>query len=117
MNITWLNARFAVSPQIHPTEIGDLKAMGFHTIINNRPDAEVPGQPLSDALEREATRLGLRYAYIPIVPGAMTNDDAIEFAQVVSDAGGPVLAFCRTGNRSTQLWNRVQEITPDISKS
>lgn len=117
MNLKWLNARFAVSPQIHPVDIDDLKALGFHAIINNRPDAEVPGQPSSDALEHEATRLGLRYAYIPIVPGEMADNDVAEFAQVVSETEGPVLAFCRTGNRSAQLWNRAQEVMPDISEN
>ena len=86
-------------------------------VINNRPDAEAPDQPTSDVLEREAIRIGLRYAYIPIIPGEMTDGDVAEFAEAVSAADGPVLAFCRTGNRSTQLWNRAREIMPDLSES
>jgi uncharacterized protein (TIGR01244 family) len=116
MNVMWLNAQVAVSPQIYPADIGDLKSMGFCCIINNRPDGEASGQPLSAELESEANRQGLRYLYIPIVPGAMTDNNAAALGQVVSEAGGPVLAFCRTGNRSTQLWNRAREITPDISR-
>jgi sulfide:quinone oxidoreductase len=117
MNVTWLNAKLAIAPQIAFSEIDDLKKMGFQAIINNRPDGEAPEQPLSDALARETVRRGLHYAYLPIVPGEMTDSDAAEFARMVSEAEGPVLAFCRTGNRSTQLWNRAREITPDISKS
>ncbi len=113
MNITWLNAQLAVSPQLQLSDIDDIRTKGFRMIINNRPDAEAPGQPSSDALEHEATRVGLRYAYIPIIPDEMTDHDVAEFAQAVSEAGGPVLAFCRTGNRSTQLWNHAREIMPN----
>ncbi len=117
MNITWLNKQLAVSPQIQLSDINDLKEKGFRTIINNRPDAEAPDQPMSDTLEREVIRLGLRYSYIPIIPGEMTGHDVAEFAQAVSDAGGPVLAFCRTGNRSTQFWNHAREITSNPLQS
>ena len=117
MKLNWLNARLAVSPQIQPSDIGELKAMGFCAIINNRPDGEAPGQQFSELLEHEATRLGLRYAFIPIVPGKMTDSDAAKFVQAITEAAGPVLAFCRTGNRSTQLWNRAREIAPYISES
>jgi uncharacterized protein (TIGR01244 family) len=117
MNVTWLNARLAVSPQIQLADIDNLKAKGFRMIVNNRPDAEAPDQPTSDALEREAIGLGLRYAYIPIIPGEMTDHDVAEFAQAVSDADGPVLAFCRTGNRSTQLWNHAREIIANPTQS
>lgn len=113
MNITWLNAQLAVSPQLQLSDIDDIRTKGFRMIINNRPDEEAPGQPSSNALEHEATRIGLRYAYIPIIPGEMNDHDVAEFAQAVSEAGGPVLAFCRTGNRSTQLWNHAREITPN----
>lgn len=117
MNINWLNSQLAVSPQIQLPDIDRLNAKGFRMIINNRPDGEAPDQPLSDALGREAARLGLCYAYIPIVLGKMTDDDAAEFARSISAADGPVLAFCRTGNRSTQLWNRAREITPNLAES
>ncbi len=117
MNVTWLSDQVAVAPQIRPSDIGDLNAKGFRMLINNRPDAEAPDQPSSDALGGEAIRMGLRYAYIPIIPGEMTDQDVAEFAEAVSEVDGPVLAFCRTGNRSTQLWNRAREIMPDLSES
>ena len=31
---------FATAPQITPTEVADFAAMGFRTLINNRPDRE-----------------------------------------------------------------------------
>lgn len=117
MSLTWLNAWLAVSPQIQVADIDDLKAKGFRMIINNRPDAEERDQPTSDALKREAIRLGLNYAHIPIVPGETTDHDVAEFARAMSEANGLVLAFCRTGNRSTQLWNRAREIIANPTQS
>ena len=98
-----LNPKLAVRPQVHPHEIERIAADGFRAIVNNRPDGEAPGQPSSEQLEVEAMRHGLAYWYIPVVPGEATEADARAFARALDEADGPVLAFCRTGNRSTQL--------------
>lgn len=98
-----LNDRLSVSPQITPQDIEQLAADGFAGIVNNRPDGEAPDQPRSDELEAEAGRRGLKYWHIPIVPGQATAEDGKAFAAALAEAGGPVLAFCRTGNRSTAL--------------
>ncbi|WP_201274110.1 beta-lactamase hydrolase domain-containing protein [Microvirga brassicacearum] len=34
----------------------------------------------------------------------MTDEDAAAFGQALGEVRGPVLAFCRTGTRSTTLW-------------
>jgi sulfide:quinone oxidoreductase len=110
MTITWLIPALAVSPQIQVSDLAGLKTLGFRAIVNNRPDSEVPDQPKSVDLEAEALRLGMDYAYLPITPGEMTDHDVVEFARALHSADGPVLAFCRTGARSTSLWKRVQEL-------
>ena len=86
-----------------------LKA-GFGTFVNNRPDGEEVGQPTSAQIRAEAQRLGLRYVYLPIVPGGMTDADARALNEVLADADGPVLGFCRTGARSMSLWKRSREL-------
>ncbi len=109
MNLNHLSPDFAVSPQIQPEEVGRLAAAGFKGIVNNRPDGEEPGQPRSDDIEAEAKRHGLVYHHIPVVPGQATEADARAFAAALNDADGPVLAFCRTGNRSAGLWKTAQQ--------
>lgn len=103
MTYTKLNPKLAVSPQVHPHEIERIAADGFKAIINNRPDGEAPDQPSSEQIEAQATRHGLACWHIPVVPGEATEADARAFARAVEQADGPVLAFCRTGNRSAQL--------------
>jgi sulfide:quinone oxidoreductase len=111
MDVTHLSPTFAVSPQIQPADVGRLAAAGFKGIINNRPDGEGPGQPSSIEVEAEARRHGLLYRHIPVVPGEATEADARSVAAAVNEAGGPVLAFCRTGNRSAALWKAARHMS------
>ena len=108
--ITPLDAKLSVSPQVRLEDLEHLREAGFRCIVNNRPDGEAPEQPESALLAAEAARLGLDYRYIPVVPGVIDDSDALAFAKVLEGADGPVLAFCRSGARSTKLWTRGREL-------
>jgi uncharacterized protein (TIGR01244 family) len=108
MEYTQLSEQLATAPQVRPEDFREILAAGFAGIINNRPDGEAPDQPGSLELEAEARRVGLAYWHVPVVPGAMTDRDVRAFAAALGEADGPVLAFCRTGNRSTALWKALQ---------
>jgi len=107
MNVKHVTATFAVSPQVRLEELQDV-ARQFAMLINNRPDCEEPGQPTSAELEKAAADAGLSYRFVPVVPGKMGEREVREFAEAVSAADGPVLAFCRTGTRSISLWALMQ---------
>jgi uncharacterized protein (TIGR01244 family) len=94
---------FAVAPQISPEDMAELAAAGFKRVISNRPDAEVPPALASAIMEAAAKAAGLDYVHVPIV--GMPSAAAVEtiFAAVQS-AGGPVLAYCRSGTRSITAW-------------
>jgi len=94
---------FQVSPQITPDEAREAAAAGVVLIINNRPDGEVPGQPTNAEIEAAARAAGADYAYLPVV-GRPTPEQAKAQAAAVAGAGGPVLAFCRSGTRSITAW-------------
>jgi uncharacterized protein (TIGR01244 family) len=111
MEYTRLSEQLATAPQVRPEDLREIAASGFVGIINNRPEAEAPDQPSSLELEAEAKRVGLAYWHVPVVPGAMTDEDVREFAAALDEAGGPVLAFCRTGNRSAALWKGGQALS------
>jgi uncharacterized protein (TIGR01244 family) len=86
-DIRSINDRISVAPQIAPEDIAAIKAAGFVAIVNNRPDDEDSGQPSGDAIRAAAEAAGLAYSAIP-----------------VTAADGPVLAYCRSGTRSCNLW-------------
>lgn len=110
MNLTEIAPHFYVSPQIDVADLALLSEAGIRTVVNNRPDGEEEGQPQSSCLRQEALHLGLRYVDIPVVPGHMTDDDALALRKAIVEADGPILAFCRSGARSTNLWKRSREL-------
>ena len=95
-----LDSTTFVSGQIVPEEIASL---GVATIVNNRPDGEEPGQPASDAIEAAAKAAGIDYRHIPVA-GGISLPQIAQMADALAGAQGPVLAFCRSGTRSTFLW-------------
>ncbi|MDR3535454.1 MAG: bifunctional protein tyrosine phosphatase family protein/NAD(P)/FAD-dependent oxidoreductase [Acetobacteraceae bacterium] len=103
-----LTPALSVAPQLSVADLGGLSALGFHAVINNRPDNEADGQPPSAVLEATARRLGLGYRHIPVVSGTVTDADVAAFDQALRGLRGPVLAFCRTGTRSSTLWSLSQ---------
>lgn len=95
----------SVSGQLEPADMGTLAASGFRCVINNRPDGEGgDSQPSSADMEAAARASGLDYHYLPVVAGQITDDDVAAFRALLAQVKGPVLAFCRTGTRSTNLW-------------
>jgi uncharacterized protein (TIGR01244 family) len=101
---------FAVAPQIAVADLAEAARRGFALVINNRPDGEAPDQPPSAEMAEAAKAAGLAYKHIP-VRGMASPDQVAEMAEAVSEAGGPVLAFCRSGTRSITIWSMGQAQT------
>ena len=96
---------FCTAGQLQPHDMAALAAHGIRTVINNRPDGEGgPDQPLSDAIEAAARAAGMDYHYIPVISGQVTQAQVDAMASAIGHAASPVLAFCRSGARSTNLW-------------
>jgi sulfide:quinone oxidoreductase len=104
MEIKKISPFLSVSPQIYPGHMERLAALGFKTLINNRPDNETDDQPLVEELVVEAARHGMVLISIPVIPGGLSEQNVREFGQEMGRVKGPVLAYCRSGMRSTSLW-------------
>ena len=104
MEIRQVTPGYAVAPQIEPADMAALAAAGFATVINNRPDAEVPPEQQSAAMRAAAEAAGLAYVENPVVNGAMTMDMVIAQAEALAASPGPVFAYCRSGTRSSIVW-------------
>ena len=99
-----LDETISVAGQVEPADIAEAARQGFTFIINNRPDGEAPGQPASTEMETAARAAGLGYAAIPITHAGFSEDQVAAMGQALGEAPGPVLAFCRSGTRSTFVW-------------
>lgn len=106
---------YAVSGQISPDEIAALKAAGFTTVINNRPDAEVPPDLSSQRMQEAVEAAGLTYIDNPFSHAAFSLDLVERQGAAIEAAAGPVFAYCASGNRSTVLWAMAQVKAGTIS--
>lgn len=103
-DIRRINDQISVAPQIDPAEVTELARAGFVAVINNRPDEEESGQPAGDAVRTVAETLGLAYHAIPVTHAGFSAHQVEAMRAALDAADGPVLAFCRSGTRSTNLW-------------
>lgn len=99
-----IDDRIAVAPQISPADVPAIAAAGYVAIVNNRPDGEDAGQPDGAAIRAAAQAAGLRYAEIPVTQAGFSRPQVDAMAAEMAAAGGPVLAYCRSGTRSCNLW-------------
>ena len=99
-----IDDHFLAAPQIAVSDIAEAKALGITTIINNRPDGEEPSEPQGAEIEAAALAAGLGYAAIPVTHAGFSGPQVAAMAVALQDATGPVLAYCRSGTRSTLLW-------------
>ncbi len=99
-----LDDKFLVSGQITPDQVPELARSGITLIVNNRPDGEDPGQPLAAEIEAAARDAGIDYRFVPIRrgPGPADIDEMQDAMRQCGD--GKLLAFCRSGTRSTFAW-------------
>jgi len=97
------------SPQIEVIDIAEASALGVGLIINNRPEDESPDQTPGAEIEAAATAAGIAYVAIPVTHAGFSMPQ-VEAMQAALDAAGdkPVLAYCRSGTRSTLLWALAQ---------
>ncbi|CAN5833028.1 bifunctional protein tyrosine phosphatase family protein/NAD(P)/FAD-dependent oxidoreductase [soil metagenome] len=104
MDIQSLTAELSVAPQIVSADMRAVAEAGFRSVICNRPDGEAPDQPLFGEIERAALDNGLQARYLPAESGKVTDDQGAAFGALMAELPKPVLAFCRTGMRSTTMW-------------
>ncbi|HKY82136.1 MAG TPA: TIGR01244 family sulfur transferase [Sphingobium sp.] len=100
-----LTPNLYVSPQITVDQVEEAKALGVTVIINNRPDDEEPGQTNGAAIEAAAQAAGIAYSAVPVAHGGFAPWQLDGMAAALGQAGdGKILAYCRSGTRSTLLW-------------
>lgn len=102
--IRTIDSKVSVAPQILPEQMADIAAAGFVAIVNNRPDDEEPGQPSGAAIQAAAEAAGLAYTAIPVTHAGFGHGQLDAMRAALDAADGPVLAYCRSGTRSCNLW-------------
>ncbi|MEM7780308.1 MAG: TIGR01244 family sulfur transferase [Pseudomonadota bacterium] len=96
------------SPQISLDDIDAAKTAGVTLIVNNRPDGEEPSAPQGDEIEAAAQAAGLAYLAVPIGHSGFSEPQVDAMIDALANTEGKVLAYCRSGTRSTLLWALAQ---------
>ena len=99
-----IDETISVSPQIAPSDVTDAAAQGVTLVINNRPEGEEDGQPTGDVIAAASEAAGLAYTAIPVTNAGFSHAQVDAMVAALDQADGPILAYCRSGTRSTYLW-------------
>jgi sulfide:quinone oxidoreductase len=111
MRVLELAPQVYVSGQLFEHDVRLMAKQGVRSIMNNRPDGESMGQPLSADLAKMAEELGMNFLHLPVNPKAITKQVVEEFAKACDELERPLLIFCRSGARSTTVWELAETKT------
>jgi len=108
MNLQNLNQNIYIADQIDLSDLEEFNRLGIKTVVNNRPDQEI-NAPQSAQVAQRSKELGLNYHYLPIMPGEYLVENISALTNILATINSPLVAYCRTGNRSTTLWALCQK--------
>ena len=103
-----LTQSVSVSEQLTLDQVPRLKAQGFATIIDLRPDGEALGQPTAAAVEAVANANHMQFAYVPVPHGEIPDAAVLALQKALDDNRQPVLLYCRSGRRAARTWSLVE---------
>lgn len=111
MTIRSITPEFAVAPQISAEDIAVIAARGFKMVICNRPDGEDSGQPPADDIRQLVEAQGMAWRFVPVHNHVgITPENLKGMRDALREAEGPVLAYCRSGTRSGNLFMATRAI-------
>ena len=97
-----LTHTLSVAGQIQPGDVQALAEHGYQVIICNRPDNEEPNQPSMDAIAAACDLAGVNFVRYPVDATSFPGDD-LDAIDEAMNGDEKVLAYCRSGARSTNL--------------
>ena len=104
MDLRRISAPLTLEQKLSIVPLAEAKAQGFAMVINNRPDGEEPAAPQGEHISTACAAEGLAYAAIPIGHAGFSHAQIDALDKLLAAATGPILAYCRSGTRSTHLW-------------
>lgn len=108
MSFRQITEDYSVTGQIGVDDIAAIREAGFKSVIANRPDSE-DGVVPHDDIAAAVRAAGLEFRYIPVVSGQVTQENVDDQAKALAEMPKPVLAYCRSGGRCTNLYMLVRQ--------
>ena len=103
-----LNAQVSIAGQMTTDKFQQLIKAGFKSVIVNRPDQEQDNTVSVAQLRQIAEQSQVSVIYQPILSGKISQTDVTEFAKYYNELTKPILMICRSGSRSSILFNQAK---------
>lgn len=115
MDTRKITETYSVAPQISPEDMPALAEAGFTHVLCNRPDEEIPANLHADTMRTAAEAAGLIFVVNPVSNAGMTPDNITRQQEVIDTQGARILAYCRSGTRSTFVWGlaNAERLAPE----
>ena len=109
LQLARIDVDVCVAPQLGPEAMAQAAAAGFRSVVNNRPDHEGgPTQPTNASIEAAARAAGLEYRFLPVSGAYQSPEEIAACAELLQSLPRPLLLFCRSGARSTRLYQQAR---------
>ena len=106
--IVYLTTEFAIGPQPSIDDLDTIRAAGFASLLNLRPDDEQGEYLGSQEAKASANAAGLTYAHSPAENHALFETETIDqFEHALMALPSPIFSHCKTGTRTAILWALV----------
>ena len=105
---TALTAQVSVSGQMTDEKFNRLLSQGFKSVIVNRPDDEIGNLITAHQLRIIAEKSQVSLVYQPVISGQIRQQDVTEFVKYYNSLPKPILMICKSGSRSTALFNQAK---------
>lgn len=110
MEIRRINDEYSVAGQITAEDLQEIAGQGFKSIVCHRPDGEVEGQPTFAEIEAAAKALGMEMRHVPVGREGVGFEQVQEFVDALDEMDRPMLGYCRSGARSTAIYQQTLHI-------
>lgn len=105
-----LNHNVSVSGQMTTEKFKTLIQQGFKSVIVNRPDQEPGNLTTANELRILAEKSQISLIYQPVTSEKISQTDVQEFAKYYNSLPKPILLICKSGNRSTVLFEQAKSL-------
>lgn len=105
-----LSSQLSVTGNMTSDKFKQLIQQGFRSVIVNRPDQEPGNQTTVSELRALAEKSNMSLIYQPVNSSQITTADVQEFAKYYNSLPKPILLVCKSGNRSTLLFNQAKTL-------
>lgn len=106
---TTLTPSVSVAGKMTVDKFQVLLTQGFKSVIVNRPDNERGNLVTASQLRQISEKSQVSLVYQPVISGKISQQDVIEFSKYYNSLPKPILMICKSGSRSTSLFNQAKE--------